>query len=148
MYPVVKDFAAGPAGTKTNLGQQPNQDGQNISDDDRPEYLPRSVDELFQRSDVLTIIARFVDGSLRDEGSVGQPRIIQKPPKALQANRSIPDVLVAVKFGTASAFGIVAVPDLHSLKPNSLVQVLQSLIDAIFADDVIDRKSTRLNSSH
>ena len=102
-----------------------------------PEYLPRSRDELFQRSDVLTIIARFVDGSLGDEGSVGQPRIIQKPPKALQANRSLPDVLVAIKFGTASAFGIVAMPDLHPLKPNSLVQVLQSLIEAGFADDVI-----------
>jgi hypothetical protein len=76
VYLVVKDFAAEPAGPKTNFGQQPNQDGQNISDD-RPEYLPRSRDELFQRGDVLTIIARFVDGSLGDEGSVGQPSIIQ-----------------------------------------------------------------------
>lgn len=70
---------------------------------------------------------------------MGEARIVQQNTKWFHADSSLPDVLMAVEFRSASGFSVVAMDDFHIIQSNDCVELLESLADAFLAADVIAR---------
>jgi hypothetical protein len=68
---------------------------------------------------------------------VREAKIIEQNAKWLDADRSLPDVLMAVEFGSAGGLGVVAMNYLYIIQADGGVEVLQGLINALFADDIV-----------
>ena len=64
----------------------------------------------FERVDVGQVVERLIDGSFGKEGGVGGGDV-QEAAEKLEADASLPDVLVTIEPGSAFGFGIIAVPD-------------------------------------
>jgi hypothetical protein len=94
-------------------------------------------DEVFQCLDVAAVIAGFLDGSFRDESGVSEARVIQQHSKRLDPDGSFADLLMPVKLRTARCSGIIAVPDFNPAQADGCIELLQRLIHAFFADNVI-----------
>jgi hypothetical protein len=57
-----------------------------------------SLHQLLQRRNVSPVISRLVNRRLRDESSVGEPRVIQQSTERIATNSALPDMLMAVKL--------------------------------------------------
>ena len=68
---------------------------------------------------------------------MGESQIVQQNAKWFDANRSLPDVLMAVELRSSRRLGIVAMNNLHIVQSNGCIEMLQGLVDAFLADDVI-----------
>jgi hypothetical protein len=93
--------------------------------------------QLFQGFDVASIVSRFVDWRLRDEGSVSQARMVQQPAEGFEADGSLPDMLMTIEFRSANRFGVVAMPDAHVLQSDGFIEVRQRLLDTFGRHDVV-----------
>src|SRR3979490_1134010 len=95
------------------------------------------VYQLLQCLHIPAIVAWLVYRGFGDEGSMGQPQVIQQDAKGFFANGSLPDVLVAIQFRAAGGFGVIAVPDFDIVQADGGVEMRQRLVEAFFADDVV-----------
>ena len=93
--------------------------------------------QLLEGFDVSAVVTGFVDGSFRDEGGVCEAEIVEQDAEGFDADGSLPDVLVAIEFGSAGSFGIIAMNYFYIVQADSSVELLQSLINAPFADNVV-----------
>src|SRR5207253_2300483 len=68
---------------------------------------------------------------------MSQPQIVEQNSKRLLADHSLPDMLVTVQLRSACGLGVVAVPDLHVIQADCGIKMLQGLIEAGLAHNVI-----------
>ena len=94
-------------------------------------------DQLLEGFDVSAVVAGLVDGSFGDEGGVCEAEIVEQDAEGFDADGSLPDVLVAVEFGSAGSFGVIAMDYFYIVQADGSVEMLQSLVNALFADDVV-----------
>ena len=55
---------------------------------------------------------------------MGKARVIQQAPERLDADGSLPYVLVTVEFRSTLSLGVVAVPDTHRVKADRRADLL------------------------
>src|ERR1700722_1895945 len=99
--------------------------------------IPSLIHQPLQCIHVSAIVSRLVNRRLGNEGSMGQPEIVQQNAEWFFSNGSLPDMLMAVKLRSTRGLGVVAVDNANIVQPDSCVEMLECLIDAFFADDVI-----------
>ena len=71
--------------------------------------------QALQHPHIPLLVARIIVRRLRNERTIRKPRIVQQPPKRLNADISLPDVFVPVELRSARRLGIVAVPHPHCI---------------------------------
>ena len=93
--------------------------------------------ELLERVNILAVVARTVDGSLGDEGGMGEAKIVEQDPEGLRPDCSLSDLLMAVKLRSAGCLGVITVDDFYVVQSDGCVQLLEGLVDALFRDNVV-----------
>ena len=66
-----------------------------------------------------------------------EAQVIEQTAKRSLPDRSLPDVLVTIEFRAARRFRVIAVPDLHLIQTDGRIEMLQRLVKAFLADDVV-----------
>ena len=66
-----------------------------------------------------------------------QPKVIEQNAKCFFADTSLPNVLMTIQLRSARGFRVVAVPDLNGIQSKGGIEMLQSLVNALLADNVV-----------
>ena len=85
----------------------------------------------------MEIVKRLVDGSFQNEGRVRVARVVKQAAEEFEADAAFADVFVAIEFGAAGGFGIIAMPDAHVGKADGRVKLAHGFGVTLFADNVI-----------
>ena len=99
--------------------------------------LLRGFHEGEQRFEVAAVVAGLIDGCFRDEGAVGEARIVEQALEGGQADGAPADVLVAVEAGSAGRFGVVHVPDADLGEADGAIDKRDGFLVAGVGDDVV-----------
>jgi len=93
--------------------------------------------QALQRPHIPLLITNLVDGSFGDEGAVGEALVVEQTAEGLNADGSLPDVLVPVELGATRRFGVVAVPDADGIECDCCSDFGHGLRVALLGNDVV-----------
>src|SRR5215472_7729596 len=99
-------------------------------------FTYRRFYQRLQQRHISQIVARLIDGRFRDERCVLGPRIVQQPPKRLDSDRSLTDMLVAIATRTSWVLGVIAVPHPNVLQSDGRIQPAHGFLPSVRGNDV------------
>src|SRR6185312_12973029 len=99
---------------------------------------PRSeLDEALYHPHVSLIVARFIDRGFGNESAVAETFVVKQCSERLDADGSLPDVLMPVQLRAARGFGVITVPHSNIVQTDGGGGLRDGLLVAFRSDDVI-----------
>ena len=99
--------------------------------------IGRLAHKLLEGVDIPAVVAGLIDGGFSDEGDVSEAWIVEQNTEWFDADGTFSNVLMAVELRSSGSLGVVAMDDFHMVQANRPIEMLQGLVDALLADDVI-----------
>src|SRR6202046_1433314 len=99
--------------------------------------IGRLAHKVLEGVDIPAVVAGLVDGGFSDEGDMSEAWVVEQNAEWFDADATFSNVLMAVELRSARGLGVVAMDDFHMVQANGRIEMLQGLVDALGADDVI-----------
>src|ERR1700722_20814468 len=99
--------------------------------------IGRLAHKLLEGVDIPAVVAGLIDRGFSDEGDMSEARVVEENAEWFAADGTFSNVLMAVELRSSRSLGVVAMDDFHMVQANGRIEMLQGLLDALFADEVI-----------
>ena len=99
--------------------------------------IGRLAHKLLEGVDIPAVVAGLIDGGFSDEGDMSEAWMVEQNAEWFDPDGTFSNVLMAVELRSSRSLGVVAMDDFHMVQSNGRIEMLQGLLDALFADEVI-----------